>query len=116
MSFGKNPADTLMQISGSQCVSRALHVVADLGIADALDDVPRTSAALAAATATDPETLARVLRLLAGYGIFEVCGGAFAHTPASRLLRSDDPHSMRSFVRMMGFPINWKVWEGLGEA
>jgi hypothetical protein len=116
MSFGKNPADTLMQISGGQCVSRALHVVADLGIADALGDVPQTAAALAAATLTDPDTLARVLRLLAGYGIFEVRGGAFAHTAASRLLQSDHPQSMRSFVRMMGFPINWRVWEALGES
>jgi len=116
MSFGKNPADTLMQISGAQCVSRALHVVADLGIADALGDVPQTAAALAAATATDPDTLARVLRLLAGYGVFAVRDGAFAHTAASRLLQSDHPQSMRSFVRMMGFPINWRVWEGLGDS
>jgi hypothetical protein len=57
MSFGKNPADTLMQISGGQCVSRALHVMADLGIADALGDVPQTAATLAAATATHPDTL-----------------------------------------------------------
>ena len=60
MSFGKNPTDTLMQISGGQCVSRALHV-ADLGIADALGDLPQTTAALAAATATDPALMAAAL-------------------------------------------------------
>jgi hypothetical protein len=116
MSFGKNPVDTLMQISGGHCVSRALHVVADLGIADALGDVPQTAAALAAATLTNPSHLARVLRLLAGYGVFEVCDGTFAHTAASRLLRTDHPHSMRSFVRMMGLPVNWRVWEALGDS
>jgi SAM-dependent methyltransferase len=116
MTFGKNPADTLMQISGGHCVSRALHVVADLGMADALGDVPQTAATLAATTGTNPDILARVLRLLAGYGIFDVQDGAFAHTAASRLLRSDHPQSLRSFVRMMGFPANWRVWEALGDS
>jgi O-methyltransferase domain len=55
--------------------------------------------------------LERLLRLLAGYGAFAVHNGAFVHTPASALLRSDHSHSLRSFVRMMGFPIYWRMWE-----
>ena len=108
---GANPVDTLMRLSGAQCVSRALHVVADLGIADALGDTPLSVDTLANATGTHADALERVLRLLAGYGIFAIHNGAFVHTPASELLRSDHPHSMRSLVRMMGLPIYWRMWE-----
>jgi SAM-dependent methyltransferase len=52
-----------------------------------------------------------VLRLLAEYGIFEVRMGSFGHTTSSRLLRSDHPQSLRSFVRMMGLPVYWRTWE-----
>jgi hypothetical protein len=54
--------------------------------------------------------LYRVLSLLAGHGIFTVENGRFAHTPASRLLRTDHPHSMRAFVRMMGLPAVWSSY------
>src|SRR2546430_11456677 len=107
------PAETLMQISGGYSLSRCLHVVADLGVADALDDQPRTAAALAESTGTNADALNRVLRLLSCHGIFESKDGKFAHTPASRLLRSDHPRSMRSYVRMMGMPMNWAAYEKL---
>lgn len=111
MMAGENPVDTVMRLSGAQCVSRALHVVAELGVADALRDLAESGEALAAATGTNGDALERVLRLLCGYGIFAVEDGAFSHTPASALLRSDHPHSLRSFVRMMGFAIYWRMWE-----
>jgi O-methyltransferase len=108
-----NPAETLLQIGGEYALSRCLHVVADLGIADALDDQPRTAAALAESTCTNADALNRVLRLLSCHGIFENKNGKFAHTDASRLLRSDHPRSMRSYVRMMGMPLNWAAYEKL---
>lgn len=115
MVVGSNPVDVVMRLSGAQCVSRALHVVADLGIADALGELPQTSEALARTTGTHVDALERVLRLLAGYGIFTIRDGVFAHTPASELLRSEHPHSLRSFVRMMGFPIYWRMWEAFDD-
>src|SRR6266550_1058968 len=105
-----NPVETLLQIAGEYAVPRCLHVVADLGIADALDDQPRTAAALAESTGTNADALNRVLRLLSCHGIFENKNGKFAHTDASRLLRSDHPRSMRSYVRMMGMPMNWAAY------
>jgi hypothetical protein len=105
-----NPAQILMQISGGYSLSRCLHVVADLGVADALEDIPRTAAGLAESTGTNADALNRVLRLLCCHGIFESRDGRFAHTPASRLLRSEHPQSMRSFVRMMGLPLNWAAY------
>ncbi len=104
------PFDTIMQIAGGHSISRCLHVVAELGVADALDESPRTAAELAKATGTDAGALGRVLRLLSSYGIFESRDGRFGHTPASRLLRADHPQSMRAFVRMLGLPINWAAY------
>ncbi len=100
-----NPFATLTQIAGGYCLPRSLHVVADLGIADALDEQPRTDAELAAAVGAHPEALRRVLRLLAGHGVFEVQGATVRHSPASRLLRTDHPQSMRAFARMFGLPV-----------
>ena len=102
--------DTIMQITSGHSVARSLHVVAELGVADALDDSPRTSAELAKKTGTNPEALGRVLRLLASFGIFEVQDGRISHTLASRLLRTDHPQSMRSFVRMIGLPVTWDAY------
>jgi hypothetical protein len=52
-----------------------------------------------------------VLRLLSAHGVFQRIGDAYAHTPASQLLRTDHPQSMRAFARMQGFPAFWHVWE-----
>lgn len=111
-----SPVESLLQLSAAYYVSRALHAVADLGVADALDQTPQPAAALARATAADPGALDRVLRLLALYGIFEYMDGVVAHTATSRLLRQDHPHSMRSLVRMFGLPGCWAAVGELREA
>jgi hypothetical protein len=109
-----NPVDALLQLSAGYYVSRALHAVADLGVADAVGDTPQPAASLAAATGADAGALDRVLRLLALYGIFEYRDGAVAHTSGSRMLRQDHPHSMRSLVRMFGLPGFWTAVGELG--
>ena len=108
-----DPFDMLLRMAGGHAISRCLHVVADLGVADALEETPRTVAELAAATGADPGALGRVLRLLSAHGIFGKSDGRYGHTPSSRLLREDHPQSMRAFVQMMGLPVNWKSYEEL---
>lgn len=103
-----NPVETLQQIAGGYCLPRCLHVVADLGIADELDETPRSAGELAAAVDADADSLGRALRLLAAHGVFEIEGETFRHSPASRLLRRDHPQSMRPFARMFGLPIFWE--------
>lgn len=112
----ENPANTILDVSMSYAVPRCLHVIAEIGVADALGDNPRTAADLAASTGADAGALARALRLISAYGIFEARNDGYVHTPASRLLRTDHPHSMRSFVRWIGAPINWKSVELLGHS
>jgi hypothetical protein len=109
--MSKSAADTLMEISTGFTLCRSLHVIAELGIADALGETPLGADALAAETGTHPDALNRALRVLSAHGVFTAKGGLYEHTPASRLLRSDHPQSMRSFVRMQGIPALWHVWE-----
>ncbi|HJU86419.1 MAG TPA: methyltransferase [Gemmatimonadota bacterium] len=111
-----DPVDTILQIAGGHVVPRSLHVVAELGVADALDETPRTARDLAESVGADPDALDRLLRLLSAYGVFESRSGAYAHTAASRLLRSDHPQSMRAVVRMFGLPILWTISGALGDS
>src|SRR5205814_5333132 len=107
--LAESPFDAILQMAAGFCVPRCLHAVANLGVADALDDTPQTAATLAAATGAEPAALDRVLRLLSAYGVFEHGNGRISHTPASRLLRADHPQSLRSLVRMFGLPAFWAV-------
>lgn len=97
------PSMVLFQIATGFYYSRALSLIAQLGIADLLIDGPRPAAALAAATHTNPDALRRVLRLLVSSGVFdEADNGDFALTPLSEALRSDAVGSVRTAVQMFG--------------
>jgi C-methyltransferase len=85
--------------------SKCLHVIAALGVADQIGNDPVSTSELASRCGADPDALERILRLMAAHGIFEHDEAGFRHTPASRLLRSDDPMSMRALAAMMGLPI-----------
>lgn len=111
-----NPVESLLQLSAGYYVSRVLHTVAELGVADALGDTPQPATALAAAVGADPDALGRALRLLAQYGVFEYNAGVVSHTVPSRLIRQDHPQSMRSLVRMFGLPGFWTAVGELGSA
>ena len=100
---------TILQVAAGAVLPRCLHAVANLGVADALTDTPQSADTLAEVTGANPDALARALRLLAANGIFEYRDGLFAHTPASLLLRSDHPHSLRQLARMFGLSALWPV-------
>lgn len=101
-------AALLADLSRAHIVARCLHVIADSGAADAIGDVAATPAEIAARTGFDADALDRILRLLAGHGVFvRSADGRYAHSAASRLLRTDEPGSLRSYVRMGGMPAFW---------
>jgi O-methyltransferase domain len=109
----ENPAVTIFELSLGYAAPRCLHMIAEMGVADALGDDSRTPAELAASTGADSGALGRALRLLSSYRIFEPRNDGYVHTPASRLLRTDHPQSLRSYARSMGNPIFWKSFEFL---
>jgi hypothetical protein len=102
-----SPFHLLQQTAMSYALPRSLHVVAELGVADHLDEEPKDISALAQAVGADTDALTRVLRLLSAHGVFQMRGSRFAHTAASRLLRTDHPQSQRPIVRMLGR--NWQL-------
>lgn len=101
----RQPHEVIWALTNATVASRCLQVVAELGVADALEDEPASVETLAARCELDADALDRVLRLLAAHGVFERVNGGFRHTPASQLLRSGQPMSMRAFSRMMGMPV-----------
>jgi O-methyltransferase domain/Dimerisation domain len=82
-------------------LSQAVYVAAKLGVADLLAAGPTPVEDLAAETDADEDALYRLLRLLAGYGIFtERDGCAFENTRLSELLREDG--GFRDFALVFG--------------
>jgi O-methyltransferase domain len=79
--------------------TRALALVADLGVAEALAAGPRSSTELAREVGADADTLHRLLRALASDGVFaEHEPGVFGNTEASELLRD----GWGSFAHLFG--------------
>lgn len=111
------PPETLLQLSSAHVSARALHVIAELGVADMLDDQPRTTRDLTVGAPIDPGALDRLLRLLETHGVFaRDQANRWQHTEPSRWLRSDHPMSMRAFARMMGMPFGWGSFTALEHA
>lgn len=95
------PHVTIWQTATAIVASRALQVAAEIGVADHIGERPVLVQTLAEACGADAGALERVLRLLASLGIFVRNEGGYAHSDASRVLRTDAPGSMRAFARLM---------------
>ena len=95
-------AMTLLRMISGIHVSRAIYVVAELGIADLLADEPVSAGDLARATGTHEPSLYRVLRLLAALGVFEEHESrSFSLTVIGDRLRRDAPIGMRSWALLV---------------
>ncbi|MBO7934786.1 methyltransferase [Streptomyces antibioticus] len=111
------PSMRLRELAFGAAAAAALRAAARLGVADALGERPTTVDDLAAAVKTEPRQLRRLLRALSCYGVFtERPDGTFAHTDVSRLLREDDPHSLRAITLWCTEPWTWDAWPKLDEA
>ena len=106
------PHELIFSVTNAGVAARCLHVVAELGVADHIDDrpsLPRSWRGLRgrsgrAGPGAPPAGRARcVLVRERGY----------QHSSASRLLRSDHPMSMRAFPQMMGLPVVLKSFDEL---
>jgi hypothetical protein len=88
MSDEWSPEELLWDLMRGALTARALGIVADLRVADALAAGPRPVGELAAEVQADTDTLYRLLRALASDDIFaETEPSVFANTSASELLR-----------------------------
>jgi predicted O-methyltransferase YrrM len=98
-------------------ISQAIHVAAQLGIADLLGKRGRPIEDLARATNANPDALYRLLRALAASGVFaEAAPREFTLTPMGALLKRDMPGNLREFSRFQGDGWHWDAWGALGES
>jgi SAM-dependent methyltransferase len=92
-------------------LSQALHVAAQLRIADLLSDGAKDVAQLAHVAGAHAPSLRRLLRVLASEGVFvETAPDRFELTPLAALLRSDVPDSLRERAVFDGEECNWRAW------
>lgn len=103
--MNQQPHEVIWSLTTAAVGCRCLQIIAEQGVADLIGAEPVGVTELAQRCDADPDALDRVLQLLAAHGIFAYQSGAYAHTEASRLLRTDHPMSMRGFPRMFGLPI-----------
>lgn len=97
------PQQRLIEMAGGIIATQAIHTAAELGIPDALAAGPKPADTVAATVGANPDALFRLMRTLAGLGVFTQSADAtFGLTPIGECLRSDHPSKMRDYARMMG--------------
>jgi hypothetical protein len=97
-----NPMQLLRMMDGL-IVHQALYAAAKLGVADALAKGERSATELAGELNVKQDAVYRVMRFLAGQGVFqETATGKFVNTELSYFLRSDVPGSVRPMLIFRG--------------
>jgi O-methyltransferase domain/IclR helix-turn-helix domain len=97
-------------------VALCLRAAAELNLIDHLDQ-PLTAESLAELTATDPSTLARLLRTLEDLDIVAVgADDRYAPTALGQTLRAGHPSAMRDLVLMQTELANLASWHELAAA
>jgi hypothetical protein len=108
------PALALRQLLFGHRVTRIITVAAQLKLADAMTETPRSVAAIAAAVGADPAALHRLLYALASIGLVTTSApDHFALTPVGACLRSDAPHGLRSWALMESADYYQTAWDHL---
>lgn len=107
-----NPQILMTQLLFGKQLTYCLSGVARLGVADHMKATPMAVEEIAAKTGAHAPSLYRVMRALAGVGVFrEEPGRRFALTPAGELLKSDAPGSLRPFAMMFGDQWTTRAYE-----
>lgn len=91
-----SPTMAVLQVLSGFWGARAVYIAAKLGLADLVQDGPKTAAELAVLTGTHAPSLYRVLRALASIGWFEEdAAGRFGPTAVTIALQTGRPGSLR---------------------
>ena len=109
-----SPQDQMIQLITAKWISQPIHVAAQLGLADLLAEGPMSVEELAQKTDAHAPTLYRLLRALAGRGIFEEQEGrVFGLTPMAQCLQTG---AMRALA--LTFLSDWheKAWASLAHS
>jgi hypothetical protein len=116
-SQGMPPVAVLYRLLNGYIIGRAIHVAAQLGVADVLREGPRSTVQIATVVGAHAPTLYRLLRALASVGLFtEVEHGSFALTPLGDCLRIDMPVSLRALASLFGSGMYLQTFDHLLQA
>ncbi len=106
------PSAGLLQLLFSRHITYCVSALARLGVADHMNESPVDVEALAHKVAAQPAALYRVMRMLAGVGVFEETSNRkFRLTEMGALLRTDAPGSFRYLAIQFGDPWSTRCWE-----
>ncbi len=99
----RSPSARLHDMATGYRDTQSLYVVAKLGVADRLNEGPKTADELAQELGVQPRALFRVMRTLAGRGVFtQDDSDRFGLTDLGAPLRSDHPKTVRHALIMHG--------------
>ena len=102
----------LMQMLTGAWVTRAVATAARLGIPDLLASGPNTAEELAAKSGSDAGATKRLMRALAGVGVFcPAEGGRYGLTDLGERLREDFPGSLKHMFIAETDELHWRSWE-----
>lgn len=108
------PNVALLELAQGAWVTQALYAAVKLRLADELADGPLSADELARRANSDAGATYRVMRALAGQGVFTLRrDGRFALTRMGRMLRSDVVGSMAPMIAMVGSTEHWQHWSDL---
>jgi hypothetical protein len=108
------PQIMMLQMISGFWISRAIYIVAKLGLADQMHGGAKSAEELAAASNTHAPSLFRVLRALASVGVLtQSDDNRFSLTPLSETLRSDVPGSLRAFATVELGDDHYEGWGNL---
>ncbi|WP_433598092.1 methyltransferase [Nocardia sp. CA-135953] len=108
----------LTDLLANRWIGYVLTTAAELDVAEALADGPRTAGAVAAATGASESGIDSLLRALGTIGVVEQLGDhqdTFALTPRGSLLRAEVPGSLRDAVLVSGGERFLRGWMRLTE-
>ena len=110
----ETPTATLLRLVNGYQISQAIHVAAELRLADFIGAEAVSVSDVSARVGAHPESLYRLLRALSTVGVFrETEDRRFVASPVSELLRVDNPQSMWGWPMMIGRPYHWQMWGDL---
>ncbi|MEW6732240.1 MAG: methyltransferase [Acidobacteriota bacterium] len=110
--LGTTPDVKVAQISLFALIAQMISVAAELGIADLIKNGHGEIDELARLSNANPEALYRLMRALAGFGIFaESADKQFELTPLAECLATDSTYTIRS--QMISANLRYRAWNEL---
>ena len=110
------PPLVMMQLLFGKQLTYSLSGVARLGVADHMTGKPQPVEEIAAKAGAHAPSLYRVMRMLAGFGVFkEGPQRHFALTPVGGLLKTGVPGSLRYMAMMFGEEFSTRAYEHIAE-